>query len=166
MFVRLLLAEDGLTQQVDVQPVAVLLDLSDRLAELLVPGVDHHVAHHGTHPGAGSGNDDVGQQPPELGAGLDLGAVQSGEGVGGELAELGEGVGGGLRSSVRITRSTKPTVKSRPVGWERTWDRRCAEGWGFTPELWVASSQRVTFSTEASASRFSSVRISSDMGSV
>ena len=78
-----------------------------------------------------------------------------------------------------MTRSTNPTVKSRPLGWESTAERRCADlsaaAWfllGFllepvplAPEAWVPRcSQRVTLETAASERSVSSAVFRVDIG--
>ncbi len=91
----LVLAEDGLTEQVDVQLDVVLLDLRDRGAQLGVGGVDDEVADHLTQHLAGDRNDDVRQRLGERSAESDRAAEHGGEELRRERCQLGELLGRG-----------------------------------------------------------------------
>ena len=97
MLAGLILTQNCFTEQVDIQPVALLPDLGHRLAQLLVPSIDDHMPHHGAHPGPGGGHHHIGQQLPQRGTCLDLRAVEPAKRIRSQLAEFVERLGRGLR---------------------------------------------------------------------
>jgi hypothetical protein len=93
--VGLLLAEHGLAEEVDVEAVSAGGEFGDGLAQLVVAGVDDHVADHRPDPVAGGGHHDLRDDRGQRGAHPDLRLVQGAEGVGHDGAEFGEGPSGG-----------------------------------------------------------------------